>query len=128
MEIKATVFEMVTESNTALSIGSGSLKVYATPAMLALMEKAACEAVSSILNDGETTVGTMLNVSHVAATPVGMNVSATAELLSHEGRKFVFKVTASDESGIIGEGMHERFTVNSERFIEKTYAKTKKLL
>ncbi len=125
MEIKATVFETVTESNTALSVGSGSLKVYATPAMLALMEKAACEAVSSILNDGETTVGTLLNVSHVAATPVGMKVSATAELLSHEGRKLVFKVTASDESGIIGEGMHERFIVYSERFTEKTYAKLK---
>ena len=125
MEIKATVSEMVTESNTALAVGSGSLKVYATPAMLALMEKAACEAVSSLLNEGETTVGTLLNVSHVAATPVGMQVSATAELLSHEGRKFVLKVTASDESGIIGEGMHERFTVYSERFTEKTYAKLK---
>ena len=125
MEIKATVFETVTESNTALSVGSGSLKVYATPAMLALMEKAACEAVSGILNEGETTVGTLLNVSHIAATPVGMKVSATAELLSHEGRKLVFKLTASDESGIIGEGMHERFTVYSERFTEKTYAKLK---
>ncbi len=126
MEYKATVNEFVTDSNTALSVGSGSLKVYATPAMIALMEKAACEAVKPLLNEGETTVGTGLNVSHVSATPVGMQVSATAEVLSHEGRKFVLKVEAFDESGLIGEGTHERFTVLSERFTEKTYSKLQK--
>ena len=124
--IKATVKETVTENNTALSVGSGSLKVYATPAMLALMEKAACEAVASILNDGETTVGTLLNVAHTAATPVGMEVSATAELIEHDGRKLVFNVTANDESGEIGKGTHERFIVFSERFTEKTYSKLNK--
>ncbi len=122
----ATVSEIVTESNTALSVGSGSLKVYATPAMLALMEKAACEAIKDLLNDGETTVGTNLNVNHIAATPIGMQVSATAELIERDGRKFVFKVTASDESGIIGEGSHERFCVLSDRFTEKTYSKLNK--
>lgn len=122
----ATVNELVTESNTAVSVGSGSLKVYATPAMLALMEKAACEAIKDLLAEGETTVGTNLNVNHVAATPVGMNVSATAKLVAREGRKFVFKVSASDESGIIGEGTHERFAVLSERFTEKTYSKLDK--
>ena len=122
----ATVSEIVTESNTALSVGSGSLKVYATPAMLALMEKAACEAIKDLLNDGETTVGTNLNVNHVAATPVGMTVSATAELVERDGRKFVFKVTASDESGLIGEGSHERFCVLADRFTEKTYSKLSK--
>lgn len=121
----ATVTELVTESNTALSVGSGSLKVYATPAMLALMEKAACEAIKSLLNDVETTVGTNLNVNHVSATPAGMTVSATAELIERDGRKFVFKVTASDESGLIGDGSHERFCVLSERFTEKTYSKLK---
>lgn len=124
--IKATVKETVTENNTALSVGSGSLKVYATPAMLALMEKAACEAVASILNEGETTVGTLLNVAHTAATPVGMEVSATAELIERDGRKLVFNVTANDESGEIGKGTHERFIVLSERFTEKTYSKLNK--
>lgn len=124
--IKATVSESVTENNTAASVGSGSLAVYATPAMLALMEKAACEAVSASLNDGETTVGTLLNVKHLAATPVGMTVSATAELVSRDGRKLLFNVTASDETGIIGEGTHERFVVLSDRFTEKTYSKLNK--
>lgn len=123
---KSTVTELVTENNTALSVGSGSLRVYATPAMLALMEKAACNAVSSLLNEGETTVGTLLNVKHLAATPAGMTVSATATLVSRDGRKLVFNVTASDEAGIIGEGMHERFVVLSDRFTEKTYSKLNK--
>lgn len=126
MTYKATVTEFVTENNTALSVGSGSLKVYATPAMLALMEKAACEAISSLLKEGETTVGTELAVKHIAATPVGMSVSATAELVEQEGRKFVFQVTASDEKGIIGGGTHERFLVFSEKFTEKTYSKLDK--
>ncbi|MBQ4317171.1 MAG: thioesterase family protein [Clostridia bacterium] len=124
--VKATVTEMVTESNTAQSVGSGSLKVYATPAMLALMEKAACEAIKDILGEGETTVGTLLNVKHLAATPVGMNVTAAAELIERDGRKLVFNVQASDESGLIGEGSHERFVVLSDRFTEKTYSKLNK--
>lgn len=119
------IFETVTENNTALSVGSGSLKVYATPAMIALMEKASCEAVASLLNEGETTVGTMMNVNHISATPVGMEVYATAEVISREGRKFVLKVEAYDECGKIGEGMHERFLVFSEKFTEKTYSKLK---
>lgn len=115
--------DIVTESNTALSVGSGSLKVYATPAMLALIEKAACEALKGSLDESETTVGTLLNVKHIAATPIGMKVSATAELIERDGRKLVFNVTASDECGVIGEGVHERFIVNSEKFINKTYSK-----
>ena len=125
-KIKATVTEPVTESNTALSVGSGSLKVYATPAMLALMEKAACEALKDILGEGETTVGTLLNVKHIAATPVGMTVTATAELIERDGRKLFFNVQANDESGIIGEGSHERFVVLADRFTEKTYSKLNK--
>ncbi len=124
--VKATVTELVTENNTATTVGSGSLAVYATPAMLALMEKAACEAVAPLLDEGATTVGTLLNVSHLAATPVGMQVSATAELISQEGRKFVFRVTASDECGVIGEGTHERFSVLSQKFTDKTYSKLNK--
>ncbi len=124
--LKATVKELVTEKNTAVTVGSGSLEVYATPAMLALMEKAACVAVAPLLDEGATTVGTLLNVSHLAATPVGMEVSATAELISQEGRKFVFRVTASDESGVIGEGTHERFSVMAQKFTDKTYSKLNK--
>ena len=121
--IKATVHDLVTDNNTALSVGSGSLAVYATPAMLALIEKAACEALNGILDEAETTVGTLLNVKHIAATPVGMKVSATAELIERDGRRLVFKVEANDECGKIGEGIHERFIVNSEKFISKTYSK-----
>ncbi len=125
-DIKATVTELVSDKNTAVSVGSGSLPVYATPAMLALMEKAACEAISSILDDGVTTVGTSLDVKHLAATPVGMQVSATAELVEQEGRRFLFKVTAFDEKEMIGQGMHERFSVFSARFAEKTNSKLSK--
>ena len=124
--IKATVTEAVSEQNTALSVGSGSLRVYATPAMLALIEKAACKALEGLLTEGETTVGTLLNVKHLAATPVGMQVSATAELIERDGRKFVFSVTASDECGVIGEGTHERFLVFSDKFTDKTYSKLNK--
>jgi predicted thioesterase len=124
--IKATVTEAVSEQNTALSVGSGSLRVYATPAMLALIEKAACKAIEGLLAEGETTVGTLLNVKHLAATPVGMQVSATAELIERDGRKFVFSVTASDECGVIGEGTHERFLVFSDKFTDKTYSKLNK--
>ena len=121
--VKATVNEIVTENKTALSVGSGSLAVYATPSMLALIEMAACEALKGVLDEAETTVGTLLNVKHIAATPVGMQVSATAELIEREGRRLVFKVVANDECGVIGEGIHERFIVNSEKFIQKTYSK-----
>lgn len=121
--VKATVNDIVTDNNTAVSVGSGSLAVYATPAMLALIEKAACVALMGVLNDGETSVGTLLNVKHIAATPVGMKVSATAELIERDGRRLVFNVTANDECGLIGEGTHERFVVNSEKFIQKTYSK-----
>ena len=124
--IKATVTEAVSEQNTALSVGSGSLRVYATPAMLALIEKAACKALEGLLAEGETTVGTLLNVKHLAATPVGMQVSATAELIERDGRKFIFSVTASDECGVIGEGTHERFLVFSDKFTDKTYSKLNK--
>lgn len=124
--IKATVTEAVSEQNTALSVGSGSLRVYATPAMLALIEKAACKALEGLLAEGETTVGTLLNVKHLAATPVGMQVGATAELIERDGRKFVFSVTASDECGVIGEGTHERFLVFSDKFTDKTYSKLNK--
>ena len=108
----------VDDTNTAVTMGSGSLKVFATPAMIALIEKAACKAL-----DGQTTVGTKLDVAHVAATPVGMNVTAEAVLTEIDNRRLVFEVVARDEKDIIGKGIHERFIVNAEKFTAKTYGK-----
>ena len=120
---KYTVEIVVDESNTALAVGSGSLKVFATPMMIALMENAAAACIADDLGEGNTSVGTAISVSHVAATPMGMKVKATAELVAVEGRKYDFKVTAEDERGLIGEGTHSRFAVNGEKFTTKTYQK-----
>ena len=98
-------------------------KVFATPAMIALIEKAACKALEGQLEDGQTTVGTKLDVAHVAATPVGMNVTAEAVLTEIDNRRLVFEVVARDEKDIIGKGIHERFIVNAEKFTAKTYGK-----
>ncbi len=114
---------VVTETHTAAAAGSGSLRVFATPCMVALMEKAACESVQPFLEAGQSTVGTLLQVSHDAATPVGMPVWAESELTAVEGKKLVFSVTAYDAKGPIGKGVHERFVISSERFVQKTYGK-----
>ena len=92
-------------------------------AMIALIEKAACKALEGQLEDGQTTVGTKLDVAHVAATPVGMNVTAEAVLTEIDNRRLVFEVVARDEKDIIGKGIHERFIVNAEKFTAKTYGK-----
>lgn len=113
----------VDDTNTAVTMGSGSLKVFATPAMIALIEKAACTALEGQLEDGQTTVGTKLDVAHVAATPVGMNVTAEAVLTEIDNRRLVFEVVARDEKDVIGKGIHERFIVNTEKFTAKTYGK-----
>lgn len=110
---------VVTDENTAIAAGSGSLPVFATPFMVALMENAAANCAEKFLEEGSTTVGTLLNVNHTAATPVGMKVTACAELTEAEGRKLTFKVTAWDEKGEIGSGTHERFIVYSEKFLKK---------
>lgn len=114
---------LVEREDTAQVVGSGSLLVYATPCMAALMEGAACNCLEEILPEGQTSVGTMLNLNHLAATPVGLEVSAEAELTAVDGRKLTFKITAKDEKGIIGDAVHERFVVNAERFLQKTYEK-----
>ena len=116
MNFKAEV--KVDDTNTAVTMGSGSLKVFATPAMIALIEKAACKALEGQLEDGQTTVGTKLDVAHIAATPIGMNVTAEAVLTEIDNRRLVFEVVARDEKDIIGKGVHERFIVNA-----KTYGK-----
>lgn len=116
----------VVESNTAMAVGSGLLPVYSTPSMIALLEMAACNAISDQLEEGSTSVGTLLNIKHLAATPIGMNVTATATLTEVDGRRLVFDIKVHDEVSLIGEGTHERFIVFSEKFLAKTNAKATK--
>ncbi len=118
-----TAQTLAERSDTALEVGSGSLLVYATPCLAALMEGAACNCLEGILPEGQTSVGTLLNLSHSAATPVGLEVSAEATLTAVDGRKLSFEITARDERGPIGTAHHERFVVNAERFLQKTYEK-----
>lgn len=117
--ICSTVEMIVKQKDTATEYGSGGVDVFATPAMVAVMEKAAITAVSLHLDKGYTTVGTRVDVSHVAATPVGMKVTTTAELVEIDGRRLVFKVQAFDEVELISEGMHERYIINLEKFMDK---------
>ena len=109
---------MVVHENTAAAVGAGGVEVFGTPMMIALMENAAWGAVSRDLDQGEVTVGTLVNVSHLAATPLGQQVRAIAELIEIDGRRLVFKVEAHDEKRKIGEGQHERYIVNLERFMK----------
>ncbi len=121
--LKGKVETDVTRDDTALEVGSGSLLVYATPCMVALMEGAACEAIASCLPEEKTSVGTELCISHLSATPVGMEVWAEAEVTAVEGNMITFSVTAFDEAGKIGEGTHKRAIITSQRFLDKTYSK-----
>lgn len=114
--MKASTEIVVGTRDTAHHVGSGKIKVLATPVMVMLLEEAALSAVESFLPSGYQTVGTQLNISHLAATPVGMRVFAHAEVVEVEGRKLIFKVWAEDESERIGEGSHERIIVELERF------------
>ena len=114
---------LVTEANTAAAVGSGLVPVFATPYMVALMENAAVNAVQTGLEPGQGTVGTKLEVTHDAATPVGMKVWAEAELTAVEGKKLTFTVRAFDEAGPIGGGTHERFIITVDRFLAKAEAK-----
>ena len=120
---KGEVYTLVEPEDTALSVGSGNLRVYATPCMAALMEGAACEALDGLLSEEQTTVGTELNISHLSATPVGMEVKATATVTAVEGKTISFALEAYDEAGKVGEGTHKRVIVNSQRFLDKTYSK-----
>ena len=113
----------VLDKYSAEEMGSGDIDVYATPAMISLMERAALSSVSLYLPKGYTTVGTAINIKHTAATPVGMKVRAVAELVAVEGRKLKFKVEAFDSLEKIGEGEHERYIVESARFRDKIYRK-----
>ena len=117
--LTATSRTVVCEENTARTMGSGDLPVFATPAMVALMEHAAMTAVAAALPEGSTTVGSEMNCSHIKPSKLGATISATAVLTAVEGRKLTFTVGACDEQGIIGEGVHVRFVVDRARFMEK---------
>ena len=129
---------VVNDQNTAAAVGSGLLPVFATPQMIALMENAAVDATQASLEEGQGTVGTRLDVSHDAATPVGMQVWAEAEVTAADaglqpgdlvtavdGRKLTFAVTAYDEAGPIGKGTHERFIIQNDKFLAKAQGKKK---
>lgn len=120
-EIKYTTRKIVSEGDTAQSVGSGTLSVFSTPMMVALMENAAMKAAEQLLSEEDTTVGSELNVKHLRPTAVGEEVEATATLTSQEGRKLTFSVVVTDKNGTIGEGTHIRYIVNIERFMSKIY-------
>lgn len=109
----------VEEQHLAMNVGSGDLPVFATPMMMALMENAAMLCVAHELEEGSSTVGGHIASSHIKPTGLNHTVTATAELTRIEGRKLTFKVTASDEDGIIGEGDHLRFIINKDKFMSK---------
>jgi predicted thioesterase len=115
----------VVHENTAAAVGSGLVPVFSTPMMIALMENAAVNALSPAMEEGLGTVGTRLEVSHDAATPIGMKVWADATLTAVEGKKFTFSITAFDEAGPIGTATHERFLITVDRFLAKAEAKRK---
>ena len=121
--MKGEVQSFVEREDTAAEVGSGSLLVYATPCMVALMEGAACEAIAAALGENETTVGTELSIQHLSATPVGMDVRAEATVTAVDGRVISFEVAAYDEAGPIGKGTHKRALVTTQRFLDKAYAK-----
>ena len=121
--MKGEVGTLAEREDTAKEVGSGSLLVYATPCMVALMEGAACEAIQDALSDTQTTVGTELNIQHISATPVGLEVRAEAEVIAVDGKVITFQVRAFDEAGEIGNGTHKRVIVNTQKFLEKAYDK-----
>ena len=114
---------VVTEHNTANAVGSGLVPVFATPYMIALMENAAVNALTPYMEENQGSVGTHLDVSHDAATPIGMKVWAEAEVTAVDGKALTFSVTAYDEAGVIGKGTHNRFIITVDRFLAKAEKK-----
>ncbi len=112
--------ELVNEKNTAIAYGSGGVAVYATPAMLGLMEGACLQAVDPLLPSGMATVGTSADFKHIAATPPGMKVWACAKLIKTDGKRLSFTVEAYDEKEKIGEGTHERYIIDLDKFLQRT--------
>ena len=116
---------IVTEADTAKALGSGGLNVFATPAMIALSEKTALRSILQYLPEGQSSVGTKIDIAHIAATPVGMNVHCETELIEIDRRRLVFSVSVYDEVEKIAEGTHERFIVDDAKFQTKADAKNK---
>jgi len=123
--MKGSVELKVDFKHTAASFGSGGVQVFATPMMVGIMENAALKAVDPFLPEGYSTVGIHLDVKHVAATPVGMTVRSEAELIGIEGKKLKFHITAHDEKGLIGEGIHSRAIINLKKFMASVAEKSK---
>ena len=124
--LSAELSIVVSEADTASRWGSGLVPVYSTPALVGLMEAAAVRALDGRLESGQTTVGGHIDVRHLAATPVGMSVRVRAELTAVEGRKLSFKIEAWDEVEKIGEALHERFVIETEKFVTRASAKQKR--
>ena len=122
----AEITEVVTEDNTAIKYASGTAPVYATPALVGLMEHAAVKAIGDQLPQGYSTVGISMNIKHTSATPVGMTVKAKAVLIDQDRRRLTFKIEGYDDAGSVGEAVHERFIIEAAPFIEKANAKLKK--
>ena len=123
--LRFTVGTVVGEEDTALALGSGTLPVLATPRMATLMEEAAWRSVAPFLEEGESSVGTALDLRHISATPVGLRIRAESELTAVDGRRLRFAVKAFDEAGPIGEAEHERVVIAERRFMEKAEGKRK---
>lgn len=119
-EYKGEALTVVNQTNTASAVGSGSLPVFATPMMLALMEQATCEACLDLLDDGETTVGTKVEITHDKASGLSTAITAYAKLEEVDARRLVFSVSAKDEEGnVIGKGKIERFVVLADKFMKR---------
>jgi predicted thioesterase len=121
--IQGRITLLVTPELTAKAVGSGELPVFATPSMIAAMEQAAYQSVAPYLEPGQGTVGTLMEVKHTSATPVGMEVTCETELIEVDRKRLVFSVRAYDQQGPIGEGTHERFIIDNQRFLSKAEAK-----
>ncbi len=121
--LKGRAEAVVSDQNTAQAACSGALPVFGTPFMCALMEEASWKSIAPHLEEGQSTVGTKLDITHDSATPVGMKVWAECEVTEVDGKRLVLKVAAYDEKGLIGQGTHERFIVTDERFLAKTAKK-----
>ena len=116
----------VTIANTAIAMGSGALRVFATPAMIALIEGCCADSIEDELEDGMTSVGTHLDIEHLSASPIGASVLCRSRLVSIDGRKLDFEAEVYDNAGLIGKGTHTRFIVDADKFFKKTYDKLKK--
>ena len=122
--IKGHKEQIVTPEMSAARVGSGLVDVFATPMLVALVEQTCYESVLPYLDEGQGTVGTLVNVSHLSATPIGKRVWCDSELTEVDRRRLVFSVKAYDEAGLIGEGTHERFVIDTAKFMDKLKAKS----